>query len=96
MAFFLPSVTLIIVGQLKKLNKVEEKNKENVPSIVSFENNKIVFSDGVVAEIFQNSENLFFIQSHFNKHYYKTRESAIRAVYIYKKENIIIQTDLVK
>lgn len=100
LAFFLPSIALIIIVQLRKLYKPNEKqinllSKEQpelsfdidnieVPRIASIKNDTIIFVDGTKAEVIKDIKGRYFFVSNFGRHYYKTQDAAIRAAYLQK------------
>lgn len=110
LAFFLPSIALIIMGQLKKLfiphekpiNSLGNEQHENIfdyenieiPRIISIKNDKVIFADGIKVEVIKDKEGKYFIVSNTSRHYYKTQDTATRAAYIYKVTNRVSKIDI--
>lgn len=109
LSFFLPSIALIIIGQLRKFYKPNEEpidllseeqsepafETENIeiPRIVSIKNDKITFVDGTITYVIKDKQERHFFVSNSGRHYYKTQDTAIRAAYIYKVTNKISKVD---
>jgi hypothetical protein len=107
-AFFLPSIALIIIGQLKKIfdpNQVVidevsknefiniDLNSIQIPEIQIRSGNKIQFSDGQKIEIIKDIQDRYFFISNDRRQYYKNQEATIKAAYIYKLTNRIYEVD---
>jgi hypothetical protein len=55
-----------------------------IPNVSSMRNDKIIFADGTTTEVIKDIQGKYFIVAGYNRHYYSSQETAIRASYIYK------------
>ncbi len=60
-----------------------------IPNVSSIRNDKIIFADGTTTEVIEDIQGKYFIVAGYNRHYYSSHETAIRASYIHKVTNRI-------
>jgi hypothetical protein len=66
-----------------------------IPSVISFSKDKIIFADGIKGEILKDIDDEFFIVSNSKRYYYNSEQNAIKAIYILKTKGEISSNGLV-